>query len=300
MTVGSEREIAPALENFATAGDIVVCLGAGNSTEWAHALPRVARRRAQARRRRGMSFPDLLPEIAAWMPQLRGRVIANATLADITWFRVGGPAQVLFTPADEPDLAYFLRQLPREIPVVVIDSARICWCATAACRGVVVRLGRGFAQGRDRGRGHRLRAGAVVPRRQARRGRRQDAGIAAWRSIAACLARSAARLRMNAGRPRPRDEGRCWSRPTRRRPRRQAATCIPLEAMAAHLSSTAAVPHDWIFTERAVPGQPRRARRDPRADGRRWPSTVRPISRSGERTGRLNLQESRRAPAPGS
>jgi UDP-N-acetylmuramate--alanine ligase len=39
MTVGSEREIAPALENFATAGDIVVCLGAGNSTEWAHALP---------------------------------------------------------------------------------------------------------------------------------------------------------------------------------------------------------------------------------------------------------------------
>jgi UDP-N-acetylmuramate dehydrogenase len=52
-----------------------------------------------------MSFPDLLPEIATWMPQLRGRVVANATLADITWFRVGGPAQVLFTPADEPDLA---------------------------------------------------------------------------------------------------------------------------------------------------------------------------------------------------
>jgi len=39
MTVGSEREIAPALESFATSGDIVVCLGAGNSTEWAHALP---------------------------------------------------------------------------------------------------------------------------------------------------------------------------------------------------------------------------------------------------------------------
>src|SRR5207237_232327 len=65
-------------------------------------------------------FPDLLPEIATWMPQLRGRVVANAMLADITWFRVGGPAQVLFTPADEPDLAYFLRPLPREVPVVVI------------------------------------------------------------------------------------------------------------------------------------------------------------------------------------
>jgi UDP-N-acetylmuramate--alanine ligase len=39
MTVRSEREIAPALKSFATSGDIVICLGAGNSTEWAHALP---------------------------------------------------------------------------------------------------------------------------------------------------------------------------------------------------------------------------------------------------------------------
>jgi len=68
-----------------------------------------------------MSFPDLRPEIAAWMPQLRGRIIANALLADITWFRVGGPAQVLYTPADEADLAYFLAHLPREIPVVVLE-----------------------------------------------------------------------------------------------------------------------------------------------------------------------------------
>jgi UDP-N-acetylmuramate--alanine ligase len=39
VTVGSEREIAPALKSFATSGDIVICLGAGNSTDWAHALP---------------------------------------------------------------------------------------------------------------------------------------------------------------------------------------------------------------------------------------------------------------------
>ena len=45
-----------------------------------------------------MTFPDLLPAIAGSMPQLRGRLTANAPLADITWFRVGGPAQVLFTP----------------------------------------------------------------------------------------------------------------------------------------------------------------------------------------------------------
>ena len=46
------------------------------------------------------------------MPELRGRLLANQSLAELTWFRVGGPAQVLFTPADEDDLAYFLAHLP--------------------------------------------------------------------------------------------------------------------------------------------------------------------------------------------
>ena len=45
------------------------------------------------------------------MPQLRGRLLANQSLAELTWFRVGGPAQVLFTPADQDDLAYFLKHL---------------------------------------------------------------------------------------------------------------------------------------------------------------------------------------------
>ena len=58
------------------------------------------------------------------MPQLRGRVAANAMLADITWFRVGGPAQVLFTPADEADLAYFLAQLAARDPGLR-DRARL-------------------------------------------------------------------------------------------------------------------------------------------------------------------------------
>ena len=51
------------------------------------------------------------------MPELRGRLLANQSLAELTWFRVGGPAQVLFTPADEDDLAYFLSHLPSELPV---------------------------------------------------------------------------------------------------------------------------------------------------------------------------------------
>ena len=59
-----------------------------------------------------MSFPDLSRELAAQMPDLRGRLVANFDLSSITWFRVGGPAQVLFTPADEADLAYFLFATP--------------------------------------------------------------------------------------------------------------------------------------------------------------------------------------------
>ena len=60
-------------------------------------------------------FPDITPDLKAAMPDLRGRLLANQSLAELTWFRVGGPAQVLFTPADEDDLAYFLKHLPHEI-----------------------------------------------------------------------------------------------------------------------------------------------------------------------------------------
>ena len=46
-----------------------------------------------------VSFPDITPELKAAMPELRGRLLANQSLAELTWFRVGGPAQVLFTPS---------------------------------------------------------------------------------------------------------------------------------------------------------------------------------------------------------
>ena len=62
-----------------------------------------------------LTFPDITPDLKAAMPELRGRLLANQSLAELTWFRVGGPAQVLFTPADEDDLAYFLAHLPGEL-----------------------------------------------------------------------------------------------------------------------------------------------------------------------------------------
>ncbi len=61
-----------------------------------------------------MGFPDIVGDIRALAPKLRGRLSANAPLAEATWFRVGGPAQALFSPADDEDLAYLLSALPPE------------------------------------------------------------------------------------------------------------------------------------------------------------------------------------------
>ena len=57
-----------------------------------------------------MSFPDIVADLSSKMPALRGRLLANQSLAELTWFRVGGPAQVLFMPEDENDLGYLLSQ----------------------------------------------------------------------------------------------------------------------------------------------------------------------------------------------
>jgi UDP-N-acetylmuramate dehydrogenase len=78
-----------------------------------------------------VAFSDITSELKAAMPDLRGRLAANQEMAPLTWFRVGGPAQVLFTPADEDDLAYFLARLPAEIPVYPVGVGSNLM---AACR----------------------------------------------------------------------------------------------------------------------------------------------------------------------
>jgi UDP-N-acetylmuramate dehydrogenase len=93
------------------------------------------------------AFPDLTIELKAAMPDLRGRLLANESLAPLTWFRVGGPAQVLFTPADEDDLAYFLKSLPGELPVTVVGVGSNLIVRDGGVLGVVIRLSpRGFGE----------------------------------------------------------------------------------------------------------------------------------------------------------
>ncbi len=90
------------------------------------------------------TFPDIVPDLKAGMPDLRGRLTANQPLGPFTWFRVGGPAQVYFAPEDESDLAYFLRHLPADIPVMVIGVGSNLIVRDGGVEGVVIRLGRGF------------------------------------------------------------------------------------------------------------------------------------------------------------
>jgi len=81
------------------------------------------------------------------MPDLRGRMLANESLAPLTWFRVGGPAQVLFPPADEDDLAYFLSKLSGDVPVYVVGVGSNLIVRDGGIEGVVIRLSpRGFGQ----------------------------------------------------------------------------------------------------------------------------------------------------------
>jgi UDP-N-acetylmuramate dehydrogenase len=95
------------------------------------------------------------------LPAVRGRLEPNVSLADLTWFRVGGPAEVLFSPADEADLAAFLAATPRDIPVYVIGVGSNLLVRDGGMPGVVIRLGRGFAEVTHEG-GCRIRAGVAA------------------------------------------------------------------------------------------------------------------------------------------
>jgi len=108
-----------------------------------------------------VSFPDISADLKSSMPDLRGRLLANEPLGPLTWFRVGGPAQILFTPADEDDLAYFLKHLPEKIPVYVIGVGSNLIVRDGGMEGVVIRLSpRGF--GAVTTEGDTVRAGTAA------------------------------------------------------------------------------------------------------------------------------------------
>lgn len=140
---------------------------------------------------------DFVADLKAGAPDLRGRLLANQSLAEFTWFRVGGPSQALFMPEDEADLAYFLQSLPSEIPVTVIGLGSNLIVRDGGIEGVVVRLGRGFNAVTVE-EGARIRSGTAVPDVKVAR-TAQEAGIAGlsfYRGIPGAIGGA---LRMNGG-----------------------------------------------------------------------------------------------------
>lgn len=85
------------------------------------------------------------------LPIVRGRYVLDARLADQTWFRVGGPADIIYRPADEDDLAHFLSNKPEKIPVTIIGAGSNLLVCDGGVSGVVIRLGRGFSDIRIEG-----------------------------------------------------------------------------------------------------------------------------------------------------
>jgi UDP-N-acetylmuramate dehydrogenase len=143
-----------------------------------------------------MTFPDIVPALQATLPKLRGRLIANQSLAELTWFRVGGPAQVLFMPDSEDDLAYFLSGLSPETPVQAIGLGSNLIVRDGGVPGVTIRLGRGFNE--ITVDGARVHAGAAVPDVKVARAAADAAiaGLSFFRGVPGAIGGA---LRMNAG-----------------------------------------------------------------------------------------------------
>jgi len=201
-----------------------------------------------------LSFPDLTGDLKTLMPDLRGRLLANAPLSEITWFRAGGAAQILFTPADEADLEYFLKSIPTDLNVFVIGLGSNLLVRDGGVPGVVIRLARGFGETKIEDN-HRIRAGAAAPDVKVARAA-ADAGIAGlafYRGIPGSIGGA---LRMNAG---------AHGRETKdvlieaRAVDRQGTVHVLSLADMKFTYRHCGVPSSWIFTEalyQGVPGDP--------------------------------------------
>jgi UDP-N-acetylmuramate dehydrogenase len=188
--------------------------------------------------------------LPARLPPVRGRLTAAAPLAPVTWFQVGGPAEVLFKPADVEDLAAFLAGCPADVPVTVIGVASNLLVRDGGVAGVVIRLGRGFAE--IAAGGAEIRAGAAALDLNVAVAARA-AGIGGLEFLSGIPGTVGGALRMNAG---------AYGRET-------GAVLVAAEVLdrrgEAHRLTPAAmdlgyrhcgVAADWIFTGAVLRGEP--------------------------------------------
>jgi len=130
------------------------------------------------------------------LPPVRGRLTANAPLATVTWFRAGGPAEILFRPADLDDLAGFLAATPDDVPITVLGVASNLLVRDGGIPGVVIRLLRGFTDIRVEG-DHVIAGAGALDLNVALTAR--DHGLAGLEFLSGVPGTIGGALRMNAG-----------------------------------------------------------------------------------------------------
>jgi UDP-N-acetylmuramate dehydrogenase len=140
----------------------------------------------------------LLERLSPALGTVRGRLTADAPMETITWFRAGGPADLLFQPADEDDLAAFLKALPDEVPVTIVGIGSNLLVREAGVRGVVIRLSaKGFGAVEVTG-DNSLRVGAAAPDKRVAAAA-LEAGIGGFHVYHGIPGAIGGALRMNAG-----------------------------------------------------------------------------------------------------
>jgi UDP-N-acetylmuramate dehydrogenase len=133
------------------------------------------------------------------LPPVRGRLLKDEPLGPFTWLRVGGPAELLFLPADEEDLGNLLGQLPPEVPVTVLGAGSNVIVRDGGVKGLVVRLaGRAFGEvAAEPGEGRMIAGAAALDANLARAAGR--AGVAGLEFFAGIPGTVGGALTMNAG-----------------------------------------------------------------------------------------------------
>lgn len=144
------------------------------------------------------SGETLLKKLDGKLSGLRGRLTPDTGMDKITWFRAGGPAQVLFQPADEEDLSNFLKAVPEEIPILVVGIGSNLLVRDGGVPGFVVRLSaKGFGEV-ERVSETQLRAGTATPDKRVAAAA-LEAGLSGFHFYHGIPGGIGGALRMNAG-----------------------------------------------------------------------------------------------------
>jgi len=193
-----------------------------------------------------MSFPSILDQL----PDVRGKYVENAPLSDFSWLRVGGPAQVLFMPEDEADLARFLAETPRDIDVRVVGAVSNTLVRDGGLAGVTIKLTPAFGQVEIED-GDKVRAGAAALDKMVAR-KAAKAGVGGLEFYVGVPGSIGGALVMNAG---------CYGTETRdrlieavaldRQGRRQIVPAERFNYSYRHSD----IPEDWIFTQALFQGE---------------------------------------------